>query len=61
MSPRVRDRAAGAIATMGRRDGDHVGVASGWDASTVTIISGNHLGAVREAEYPRQRIRSYTM
>ncbi len=58
---RLSGPAVGAIATMGRRGGGHVGVVSSWDATTVTIISGNHLGAVREVIYPRRRIRSYTM
>jgi hypothetical protein len=46
---------------MGRHGGGHVGVVSRYDARNVTIISGNHAGAVREAVYPRGRIRSYTM
>lgn len=50
----------GAVVTMGRRGGGHVGVVSGFDASgNPIVISGNHNGRVREAVYPRSRIRSW--
>jgi uncharacterized protein (TIGR02594 family) len=50
----------GAVVTMGRRGGGHVGVVSGFDASgNPIVISGNHNGRVREAVYPRARIRAW--
>jgi uncharacterized protein (TIGR02594 family) len=50
----------GAIVTMSRRGGGHVGVVSGFDANgNPIVISGNHNGRVREAVYPRSRIRAW--
>lgn len=51
----------GAIAVMHRgRRGGHVGVVSGIAADgNPIIISGNHGGRVREAEYPRGRIYAF--
>jgi uncharacterized protein (TIGR02594 family) len=50
----------GAIVTMGRRGGGHVGVVSGFDkAGNPVVISGNSGGRVREAVYPRSRIRAW--
>lgn len=50
----------GAIAVMGRRGGGHVGVVSGIDkGGNPIIISGNHGNRVREAVYPRSRIRNF--
>jgi uncharacterized protein (TIGR02594 family) len=50
----------GAVVTMGRRGGGHVGVVSGFDASgNPIVISGNHNNRVREAVYPRSRIRAW--
>lgn len=49
----------GAIAVMHRRGGGHVGIVTGTVPEGVVIISGNHLGAVREAVYPRNRPYAY--
>lgn len=49
----------GAIAVMHRRGGGHVGIVTGVADGGVVVISGNHLGAVREAVYPRNRIYAY--
>lgn len=50
----------GAVVTMGRRGGGHVGVVSGFTAKgDPIVISGNHGGRVREAAYPRSRIRAW--
>jgi uncharacterized protein (TIGR02594 family) len=50
----------GAVVTMGRRGGGHVGIVSGIDKSgDPIVISGNHGGRVREAVYPRSRIRAW--
>lgn len=59
---RVRGPVVGAIATMSRRGGGHVGIVTGTTASgDPIIISGNHAGAVREAVYAASRIRSYVI
>ena len=50
----------GAIAVMARRGGGHVGIVSGIDRSgNPILISGNNMGRVREATYPRSRILHY--
>jgi len=50
----------GAVVTMGRRGGGHVGVVSGFKANgDPIVISGNSRGRVREAVYPRNRIRAW--
>ncbi|GAB9153363.1 C40 family peptidase [Bradyrhizobium diazoefficiens] len=50
----------GAVVTMGRRGGGHVGVVSGFTAKgDPIVISGNHSGRVREAVYSRHRIRAW--
>jgi uncharacterized protein (TIGR02594 family) len=50
----------GAVVTMGRRGGGHVGVVSGFTAKgDPVVISGNHGGRVREAVYSRSRIRAW--
>jgi uncharacterized protein (TIGR02594 family) len=50
----------GAVVTMGRRGGGHVGVVSGFTAKgDPIVISGNHGGRVREAVYSRSRIRAW--
>lgn len=55
ISPQV-----GAVVTMGRRGGGHVGVVSGFTAKgDPMVISGNHSGRVREAVYSRSRIRAW--
>jgi hypothetical protein len=52
----------GAIATMGRRGGDHVGIVTAYDAHTVTLISGNSYGRrVYEGAVDRRRIPTYAM
>jgi uncharacterized protein (TIGR02594 family) len=57
---RLAGPAVGAIATMGRRGGGHVGIVTGVTAAgDPIIISGNHGRMVREAVYPRDRIRGY--
>ncbi|MEY9147647.1 TIGR02594 family protein [Bradyrhizobium elkanii] len=50
----------GAVVTMGRRGGGHVGVVSGFTVKgDPIVISGNHGGRVREAVYSRSRIRAW--
>jgi uncharacterized protein (TIGR02594 family) len=50
----------GAIVTMRRLGGGHVGIVSGFDAQgNPIVISGNHGGRVREAVYGRSRIRAW--
>ena len=50
----------GAVVTMGRRGGGHVGVVSGFTKNgDPIVISGNHGGRVREAVYSRHRIRAW--
>ncbi|MDB5610684.1 MAG: hypothetical protein JWP25_7584 [Bradyrhizobium sp.] len=51
----------GAVVTMGRRGGGHVGVVSGFDNSgNPIVISGNGGGRrVTERVYPRHRIRAW--
>lgn len=50
----------GAVVTMGRRGGGHVGIVSGFTKNRDPIvISGNHGGRVREAIYSRHRIRAW--
>jgi uncharacterized protein (TIGR02594 family) len=50
----------GAVVTMGRRGGGHVGVVSGFTAKgDPIVISGNHGNRVREAVYSRSRIRAW--
>lgn len=59
---RLSGPAVGAIATMGRRGGGHVGIVTAYDDSTVTLISGNSYGRrVYEGPISRSRIRTYTM
>jgi uncharacterized protein (TIGR02594 family) len=59
---RVRGPVVGAIATMGRRGGGHVGVVTGvTPAGDPIILSGNHGRVVAEGAYPRSRIRSYSL
>lgn len=50
----------GAVVTMGRRGGHHVGIVSGFTKNgDPIVISGNHGGRVREAVYSRHRIRAW--
>ena len=50
----------GAIVTMGRRGGGHVGVVSGFTKSgDPIVISGNNGNRVRESVIPRGRIRAW--
>lgn len=50
----------GAVVTMGRRGGGHVGVVSGFTKNgDPIVISGNHGGRVAESVYPRSRIRAW--
>lgn len=50
----------GAVVTMGRKGGGHVGVVSGFTAKgDPIVISGNHGGRVRETVYSRHRIRAW--
>lgn len=50
----------GAVVTMRRKGGGHVGIVSGFTRrGDPVVISGNHGGRVREAVYPRERIRSW--
>lgn len=59
---RIAGPVVGAIAVMGRRGGDHVGVVSGIDErGNPIIISGNHGHRVAEAKYSRGRIYAYVM
>ena len=60
---RISGPQVGAIAVMTRgKNGGHVGIVSGIDASgNPIIISGNHGHRVAEATYPRGRIYAYVM
>jgi len=60
---RVSGPQVGAIAVMSRgKNGGHVGVVSGIDASgNVIVVSGNHNNTVAEAAYPRSRIYAYVL
>jgi uncharacterized protein (TIGR02594 family) len=50
----------GAIVTMSRRGGGHVGVVSGFTRNgDPIVISGNHRNRVAESVYPRSRIRAW--
>ncbi|MGJ4952995.1 TIGR02594 family protein [Bradyrhizobium sp. HKCCYLS20291] len=50
----------GAVVTMGRRGGGHVGIVSGFTAKgDPIVISGNHGHRVAESVYPRHRIRAW--
>ncbi|MGX9944826.1 TIGR02594 family protein [Bradyrhizobium denitrificans] len=50
----------GAVVTMGRRGGGHVGIVSGFTAKgDPIVVSGNHGGRVREMVYSRHRIRAW--
>jgi hypothetical protein len=50
----------GAVAVMGRKGGGHVGLVTGFDDNDNPILkSGNSLGAVRTAPYPKGRIMAY--
>ncbi|MEH2517529.1 uncharacterized protein (TIGR02594 family) [Bradyrhizobium sp. AZCC 1610] len=50
----------GAIVTMGRRGGGHVGVVSGFTPKgDPIVISGNHRNRVAETVYKRSRIRAW--
>lgn len=50
----------GAVVTMGRSGGGHVGVVSGFTKTgDPIVISGNHGGRVREFVYSRHRIRAW--
>ncbi len=50
----------GAVVTMGRRGGGHVGVVSGFTQhGDPIVISGNHGHRVSESVYPRRRIRAW--
>jgi uncharacterized protein (TIGR02594 family) len=50
----------GAVVTMGRRGGGHVGVVSGFTKNgDPIVISGNHNGRVAESVYKRSRIRAW--
>ncbi|WP_315768334.1 MULTISPECIES: TIGR02594 family protein [unclassified Bradyrhizobium] len=50
----------GAVVTMGRRGGGHVGIVSGFTAKgDPIVISGNHGHRVAESVYPRHRIRTW--
>ncbi|WP_316196541.1 CHAP domain-containing protein [Bradyrhizobium sp. SZCCHNS3053] len=50
----------GAVVTMGRRGGGHVGVVSGFTRNgDPIVISGNHSHRVAESVYPRSRIRAW--
>jgi uncharacterized protein (TIGR02594 family) len=55
ISPQV-----GAIVTMGRRGGGHVGLVTGFTKNgDPIVISGNHGGRVAERVYSRSRIRAW--
>lgn len=57
--PRIAPQ-VGAVVTMGRKGGGHVGVVSGFTAKgDPIVISGNSGGRVREAVYSRSRIRAW--
>ena len=60
---RIHEPRVGAIAVLTRgKNGGHVGVVSGIDASgNPIIISGNHGRKVGEAIYPRSRVIAYVM
>ncbi|MCS3881198.1 CHAP domain-containing protein [Bradyrhizobium elkanii] len=50
----------GAVVTMGRRGGGHVGIVSGFTKNgDPIVISGNHGHRVAESVYPRRRIRAW--
>ena len=50
----------GAVVTMGRRGGGHVGVVSGFTKNgDPIVISGNHGHRVAESVYSRHRIRAW--
>ncbi|WP_439357733.1 CHAP domain-containing protein [Bradyrhizobium sp. DASA03007] len=50
----------GAVVTMGRRGGGHVGIVSGFTKNgDPIVISGNHGHRVAESVYPRSRIRAW--
>ncbi|WP_371261219.1 CHAP domain-containing protein [Bradyrhizobium sp. th.b2] len=50
----------GAVVTMGRRGGGHVGIVSGFTKNgDPIVISGNHGGRVAESVYKRSRIRAW--
>lgn len=50
----------GAVVTMGRRGGGHVGIVSGFTPKgDPIVISGNHGHRVAESVYPRSRIRAW--
>ena len=62
LGPHLNAPQVGALAVMARRGGGHVGVVSGVTADgNPVIISGNHGHRVREAVYPRSRIRAYVV
>jgi uncharacterized protein (TIGR02594 family) len=55
VSPQV-----GAVVTMGRRGGGHVGIVSGFTKNgDPIVISGNHGHRVAESVYSRHRIRAW--
>jgi uncharacterized protein (TIGR02594 family) len=60
---RIPGPQVGAIAVMTRgKNGGHVGIVSGFDASgNPIIISGNHNKRVGEGVYPRGRIYAYVL
>lgn len=58
---RISGPQIGAIAVMSRKGGGHVGVVTGVDAGSVTVISGNHNRRVAEAKYPRWRVYAYVL
>jgi uncharacterized protein (TIGR02594 family) len=60
---RVSGPQVGAIAVMTRgKNGGHVGIVSGVDASgNPIIISGNHGHRVGEGVYPRGRVYAYVL
>lgn len=60
---RISGPQVGAIAVMTRgKNGGHVGIVSGFDASgNPIVISGNHGHRVAEAVYPRGRIYAYVL
>lgn len=54
------DPQVGAVVTMGRRGGGHVGIVSGFTKNgDPIVISGNHGHRVAESVYPRRRIRAW--
>ncbi|GLH79748.1 hypothetical protein SSBR45G_46570 [Bradyrhizobium sp. SSBR45G] len=63
---RVAGPQVGAIATMERRGGGHVGIVTSYNADSVTLISGNSCGprgnrTVCERTYASARMLSYTV